>query len=195
MKISVTMTKRQILLGLLLWICELVAFPVAFQLLNRVMGDPIPLSALNAIVFALNLGLTFLIFHSYLRGNLQNALQRTGRLMGSFGFGLLIYFGGSMTVNLPITILRPDFANINDQAIQILSGESYPLMLLCTVILVPTAEETIYRGLLFAPLYRKNRVLAYIVSMCVFSFVHLINYIGYADLLTLGLCFLQYLPP
>ena len=67
-------------------------------------------------------------------------------------------------------------------------------MLLCTVILVPTAEETIYRGLLFAPLYRKNRVLAYIVSMCVFSFVHLINYIGYADLLTLGLCFLQYLP-
>ena len=194
MKLSVAITKRQLLLGLLLWGCELMVFPVSFKLLNRAMDYSITLSALNTIVFALNLGLTLLIFHSFLRSNLWNALQQTGRLMGSFGFGLLICFGGAVIINLLITALVPDFVNVNDRAIKQLSAESYPLMLLSTVILVPTAEETIYRGLLFAPLYRKNKVLAYIVSMCAFSIIHLINHIGDTDFLTLGLCFLQYLP-
>ena len=69
-----------------------------------------------------------------------------------------------------------------------------PLLAFSVIALVPLAEETLYRGLVFRPLYEKNHILAYCVSMACFSAIHVL---GYADVLTptqLFFSFLQYLP-
>jgi membrane protease YdiL (CAAX protease family) len=62
------------------------------------------------------------------------------------------------------------------------------------VILAPITEELLFRGLIFRSLFDRSKVLAYLVSMCLFSFIHLTNYIGYLDIQWLGLAFLEYLP-
>ena len=63
-----------------------------------------------------------------------------------------------------------------------------------TVLLVPVAEEALYRGLLFQGFQRKSRLLAYCLSTLIFAGLHVVGYIGSADLITLCLCFAQYLP-
>ena len=62
------------------------------------------------------------------------------------------------------------------------------------VILAPITEELIYRGVIFGSIHSHSRFAAYAVSCIVFSAVHVVGYIGTADLTTLGLCLLQYLP-
>ena len=68
------------------------------------------------------------------------------------------------------------------------------MMMIGTVLLVPIAEETLYRGLVFGSLRPKNRLLAYSISMVAFSVLHIISYIGTLSPLHLFLSFLQYLP-
>jgi len=59
---------------------------------------------------------------------------------------------------------------------------------------ITITEETLYRGLLFQGLQRKNRALAYLVSVSVFAWIHVMGYVGQFDWRTLLLCFVQYLP-
>ena len=67
-------------------------------------------------------------------------------------------------------------------------------MVIGTVLLVPVAEEVLFRGVVFHSLYRVNRGLGYILSAAIFCAVHVIGYIGSTDFLTLALCYIQYLP-
>ena len=58
----------------------------------------------------------------------------------------------------------------------------------------PIVEEALFRGLFFAPLYRKVPILAYVVSTVLFSAIHVVGAIGTLDALSILLCFIQYLP-
>ena len=71
---------------------------------------------------------------------------------------------------------------------------NFGLMTIGTVILVPVAEECLYRALIFRNIYEKSPVWAYIVSMVLFSLAHVAGYVILADFGTLVLCFFQYLP-
>ena len=108
--------------------------------------------------------------------------------------GLLVYMAGNTLFTLIVTALVPDFANINDAAIMQMVQEHFGLMSIGTVFLVPVAEECFYRGLVFRNLYDRNPILAYAVSMAIFSLAHIAAYVLMTDFGTLVLCFLQYLP-
>ena len=73
-------------------------------------------------------------------------------------------------------------------------ADDYTLMIIGTVLLVPITEELLYRGLIFASLYNRSRVLAYIVSTLAFAALHVYTYIGTYPPEQLLLCLLQYLP-
>ena len=77
---------------------------------------------------------------------------------------LPVYFLGSWLCSQIAYILRPDFVNLNDQSIAGMLKNSYWLMGIGTVLLVPMAEETLFRGLIFHGLYSKNKALAFAVS-------------------------------
>ena len=93
-----------------------------------------------------------------------------------------------------ILLIEPDFENINDESIFSMLDENTIPLALATVFLVPVADETLYRGLFFRKLLDKNILTAYIVSMVTFPSIHVMGYVGVHPLLTLLLCFLQYLP-
>ena len=75
-----------------------------------------------------------------------------------------------------------------------MASGNFPIVVIGTVLLVPMAEETLYRGLIFGFLYTKNRLAAYLVSAAVFSAIHLLGYIGSYSAPHLLLAFIQYLP-
>ena len=61
-------------------------------------------------------------------------------------------------------------------------------------IMVPLAEECLFRGLIFTGLLGKNRNGAYLLSVLGFCAIHISGHLGSADVLTLAVCFLQYIP-
>ena len=91
-------------------------------------------------------------------------------------------------------LLIPGYTNYNDESIAALSRGNYFLTLIGTVILVPLAEECIYRGLIFRNLYKKSHWAAYGISIAAFACIHIIGYIGQYSALELILAVLQYLP-
>ena len=93
-----------------------------------------------------------------------------------------------------IVLIEPNFSNVNDNAIAGLAQENGKWIFVCTVFFVPVVEELIYRGLIFQNLQRKNRLLAYCVTVAVFSFIHIMGFIGSESWRTLAICFVQYLP-
>jgi membrane protease YdiL (CAAX protease family) len=91
-------------------------------------------------------------------------------------------------------MLFPWFSNVNDAAVSSLLRLDYIPMLIGTILLVPIAEEVLYRGVVFGSLYVKNHTLGYVLGTAIFCAVHIIGYIGVYEPLTLALCFIQYIP-
>ncbi len=188
------MNKRELLWGWIYFALQLLVLPTALVLLNRLLPRPLSLALLNILLYLLNFVSVCLIFHSFLWKSLQGSMQAPFRCLRYAFLGLLLYYLGSYAVTALVVWLRPDFANVNDQAILGMAQEHYGLMSLCTVFLVPVTEELFFRGLLFQGLFRKSRVAAYAVSSLCFAVIHITPYLGSYDLGLLGLCLLQYLP-
>ena len=67
-------------------------------------------------------------------------------------------------------------------------------MLVCTCILAPVTEECLVRGVIFAPICKRNPLLAYVLSSVVFAGLHLLASIGEMSVMNAVENFLTYLP-
>ena len=193
-KHSATPTPNETVLGFLYFALQLLIVPGILLAINMLLPNPYPEVAVNFVFFAVNFIAVTVIFRKFLLANFLSAVEYPWFILRSAGIGLGIYFVGNFLFNLIIGYVAPDFANINDQAIMEMVRENFALMSIGTVLLVPTVEETFYRGLIFRKLFGVSPFLAYAVSMVVFSLAHVAGYVGLVDWPTLGLCFLQYLP-
>ena len=148
----------------------------------------------NLTCYAVNFCVCILLFRRFLLGNLLNVGQNMGRFLGSVAVGYLCYYAAMFLVNLVYETLFPGFFNVNDMSLARMGRGHWGLLGFGIVILVPLAEECFFRGVLFAGLYSRSRVMAFGVSAMCFAAIHILSYIGSYDLTTLALCFLQYLP-
>ena len=192
---SPKLTPNEFVVGFIYYILQLLVIPTLLAVVNMFLL-PVPYSeaVVNFAFFGVNFVAVILIFRKFLRHNLRIAIAQPWRTLRFAAIGLLIYFLGTSAVTTAATWIYPDFANINDMSIMEMVQEQYGLMVIGTVFLVPIAEEAFYRGLIFRQLFDRRPVLAYLVSMVVFSIVHIAGYVGYADWLTMLLCFFQYMP-
>ena len=154
----------------------------------------VSIAIVNFLYFCVNFVVVLLIFRNFLAANFKSLLVNPWHALRCAAIGLLIYVAGSSLFDLVVTTLVPDFTNVNDAAILEMVKKHYTLMSIGTVFLAPLAEECFYRGLFFRNLYDRHPILAYLVSMVVFSLVHVLNYVGMESFGTLALCFVQYLP-
>ena len=172
--------------------------PLALPTLIVYLCQLLPVSPdnaqMNMLSFAVNFLLTVLIFHRFLWQNAKQALKRPGRSLLWMGIGFAVYNLGTYLIALLITLIAPDFANANDANIVDMMQQHFWPMAICIVILVPITEETLYRGLIFGSLRTKHRWLAYLISICLFSALHVVGYIGTLAPRELVVSFLQYLP-
>lgn len=194
MKLSISMSRKEVIFGWLLMAGQLLILPVIAVTVNGVLPAPVSDAQMNIALFVLEFLLATVIFRKFLRASARRALGSPFRCLRFAALGLLLYYIGSFVVSLVIGYIDSDFSNINDSNISILAQDNYTLMFLCTVLLVPVTEELLYRGLIFRGLQKKNRLLAYLVSAAVFSLIHVVGYIGLTSTTTLLLCLLQYIP-
>lgn len=188
------MTRREFLLGSGYLLFSMLFLPALLGLVSSLLTEPLSEALVNILYFAINFLCVAVIFRRFLWSSLKAAANKPWRclLFAVIGFGA--YMLATLIMSAVIVRIDPDFSNVNDDAIIDMAQEHTGWIAFCTVFLVPVTEETLYRGLLFQGLQRKSRMLAYLVSVSVFAWIHVMGYIGSFDALTLVLCFLQYLP-
>ncbi len=85
-------------------------------------------------------------------------------------------------------------SNMNQELVNSFLEHYKGAMLLNVVLFAPFIEELLLRGVIFAPLCKKSPLLAYAVSMTVFSALHVTGFIGVQHWAILLFSFLEYLP-
>lgn len=188
-------SRRETLWGgiyLLLYLCVLSwLVPLVCMLLLPDLNA----AQINFIYFGVNFAATTVIFRKYLIRSMVDAL-RVG--FPTLWYALLGYLGSTLLSGMVVSAIveiYPDFANVNNQNIAGLMGQNLPLMAIGAVFLAPVAEELLFRGLIFRGLYDRSPLVAHLLTMVLFSSIHVVGYIGAYDAEMLFFCFLQYLVP
>ncbi len=192
--ITVSLTKKELLWGWLYLAFEFLFLPTILYLVSPGLFPGISDAEFNFLYYFVNFLATLLIFHSFLSRNLDVAKEKFLQVVLYVLLGLVIYWTSNLVMSELTYRIMPDFFNVNDAGITAMSQEAFLLMAIGTVLLVPVAEESLFRGLLFRGIYGKSRWAAYAVSALCFCLPHVSVYIGSHDLSLLALCFIQYLP-
>lgn len=173
-------------------IIELLLLPELLKYLNRFMC--LSTAELNFTFFLVNFLAVMVIFHRFLGENGMQMFRHPINWVQAVILAGAAYYACNFAINQAVLFLDPRFQNANNENIfSMITGNRY-LMIIGTVILVPPVEECLFRGLVFRSLYSKNHAAAYVVSICVFAFIHLSGYLGQYTPLQLVLSFCQYIP-
>ena len=191
-KLPVTMTDRQAGFGLAYLIFELFFLPSLLIALAGQIG--LDDSQLNCLYYCLNFLFCLMVFRSFLKKNLVQAGKRLWQFLLSAVLGFFVYELSNAALSYLVTLLSPGFSNVNDASVAAMAS-TYPVMMgVSLVILVPFAEECLFRGVIFGKLKPVNTAVAYAVSVLCFCGVHVLGYVGHFPAQTLFLCFVQYIP-
>ena len=166
--------------------------PYLLNFIFGLVGMTLSGAQLNLTYFGVNFLVVVIAFRKFWIKTGMEILDRTLRIILT-AVGLFVaYLLVSQLFGRLIAWLKPDFFNANDQSVAAIAESHYIPTLICTVFLVPVAEECLHRGAVFGSLFQKNALLAYAVSTLVFSLVHINWMVG--DPMILFLSFLQYIP-
>ena len=188
-------SRPETIAGAIYLFISLFVLPTVLPVANILTGSHFDIGQVNFIYFMVNFAAATVIFRKYLIQSLQDALRVP---VPTLLYSVLGYLGNqtlSALVSMVCLMLYPGFANVNDSNIAGMLTDNDSLMFIGTVILAPVYEELLYRGLIFRGLYDRSPAAAHLVSILLFSALHIIGYIGVYEPVHLLLCFLQYIPP
>jgi len=193
-KLPVIMRQKEFEYGIGLLIFQQVFLPAILVFLFSLLSLTPAAAELNGLYFFINFISALIIFRNFLWEELGEAVEKPNLVFSSVAIAFGIYYILSSYLVYLIQWLDPEFFNLNDASIGAMTESQFALMAVSTVLLVPPAEELLFRGVLFNKIYEKKPVLAWILSVTLFSLVHIVGYIGEYSPLGFLLAFLQYLP-
>ena len=191
---TITLKKYEKFLGLIFLFLMSTVLPTAMSGLWQLLPISLDDTQKSFVLFLINMIITVLIFHRYLWNSLRHSLGRPGKTLLWFAIGLAICTACTVLTDLLLARFVPDFVNANDAGIESQVQSHWWLMFFNVVFFAPITEETLFRGLVFGAVRKKSRLAAYLISMVVFSAIHLIGYMSVLSPTHLLLSFLQYLP-
>lgn len=191
-----TMTTPELIFGWIYIIAQQFIVPLLLDLVFKSFGLPESDLWVNFAFFATNFVVVIIAFRKYLAASLRQLGKRFGHVLGDCVAGFLLYWAANVFVSMIIALWVPTYANANDAYIQTMANDDFWIMFIGSVILVPLAEETLFRGVIFGTLDRLNRPLAYILSTLIFGAIHIVGYLllGIYSLQDAAISMLQYLP-
>lgn len=193
-KLAIRPTDQEQVWGIVYLLFSILMLPTLLRLLNGLLPVPLGNAWFNFLYFSCNFLFVTWIFHGFFKRCVVHAGKHTWRFLAAVLIGIAAYWLLNYLTSLILGWISKDYVNLNDSTVLTMAHGHFPIMLLGTVFLVPVAEETLHRGLVFGSLYSKNHCMAYVISAAVFSAVHIIGYIGVYDPLHLLVAFLQYVP-
>lgn len=188
------MTTAEIVAGLCYLPFYLVLWSLILPWVFQKLGLSGTLININLCYFYLNFIAIVVIFHRTLAASFRNIGRNFWGFLQTLVLGFALYYVGNFLVNLLLEWLAPTLVNPNDATVSSMATSSFRAMVVCSVLLGPLVEETLVRGLIFGNLRRYNRIAAYVVSILLFSAMHLWQYVLAASPLTLLFSALQYVP-
>ena len=193
-KSAVFTTKPERLWGFFYLILQLFAFPYILAYGNTLLPVPLSKSWLNILYFCLNFIFTCFIFRKLLKRSLVQTGKDTGRFFVTTLAGFGMYYACNVVLNIVIRLVTSDYTNLNDGNLTQQFQDNFAIMAICTALLVPVAEELLYRGLVFGSLCNKKPWMAYTISAILFSVIHIMGYLSKYSAPHLLVAFVQYLP-
>lgn len=174
--------RSEILGGILYWPMFLLGTPLIaafFVALFWSSADDMRNAAhINFVFSVLNAAILCILFRRMLKDGFARLLGRGWRLFPDLGRGILIYFALAYAAGYVIDLLTQVFGvenvNQNQDLIEQITRVLPTLVIVDACLLAPIAEELLTRALIFGGLYHRSRILAYAVSMLVFSLAHCI---------------------
>ena len=204
-KITVSMTRQEQFQGLCYLFFQALLLPSLLQAILTILYPNYDDVALNLVFFAFNFGAAAVIFRRFIKLSLQELPGNLWPCIWKAALALLAcklagqLLNALLSLLFPVyfetTALGPMLRNPNDMHIAQMASQRFWLMALGTVFLVPPVEELLHRGTVFGTLLPKSKPLAWLVSVILFSGIHILGYIGLGDGGLLLLCFLQYIFP
>ena len=192
--LPIALTHKETRNGFIYMAISLIALPWLLSEGNSYLADPLSQGKVNFLYYFINFAVMVWLCRKFLTQSLNYALKIPFPVIW---YGVLGYLGSKALgelVGILTLLVYPEFTNVNDDAIISMLREDSQLIIWGTVFLVPVVEELFFRGLIFRNLASRNHVTAYLVSMVLFSLLHVVGYIGTYSPIHLLMCFLQYLP-
>ena len=192
--LAIRVTDKEQIWGIMYLLFSVFLLPSLLSEFNGILPIPMNNAWFNFLYFTLNFLFIIWIFHSFFKRSLIYAGNHFWMFLLAVLGGSGAYWLCSWVLSLLVDTLFPNFVNLNDNYIAGMAHSNFFIMLLGTIVLVPVAEEALYRGLIFGSLYPKSHWAAYFLSTIIFAVIHTVNYLNMYDLPNLILAFIQYLP-
>ena len=170
----------------------LILLSVLLQNVFRWLGLEMTEIRLNLAYFVINFLAVLLIFHRFLRQRFFGSGFWNFIQAGILGF--VFYYAGTWAIQYAVEHLGGSLTLYNNNTVAEMIGMNRYGMLAISVVLAPVIEETLIRGLVFGSLRRATRVMAYIVSIVLFSLMHSWQYFGFYPTGSVLLSCLAYVP-
>lgn len=194
--------KREVIGGLIAFLLWQIVFPLLAALLAVWLGfredTPERTVWLHFGTQTATAVVVLVVFRRFLSEQFARAKACGSGFWKHVGLGLAVWYGlsyaATLLLNFLIGAFGLEFENANNELV-LDSLRAVPVpMFVSVVLLAPIVEECFLRGLLFCPLAKRSRVLAYAVSALAFASLHLIAGIGTVSAPVLLLTILQYVP-
>lgn len=188
------MKKSEFWGAMIMFALHVLLFPTLLGILVAVRPGLLSESQINLVYYCTSAVLTFVLLGKFLRRNFDSLLDNLWGSLVAFVVGWGIYFVLALAFGLLIKALGIGEDNPNNSAIEEMLEQDRGIIIAMTVFLAPIVEECIFRGGLFCGLYRKNRYLAYVVSIVLFSVYHVWQYALAAQDISYLLYAISYIP-
>ncbi|HHU22922.1 MAG TPA: CPBP family intramembrane metalloprotease [Clostridiales bacterium] len=188
------MKRSEKILGWMYLPLHIFVIPVLLGIYSYVAPDLPKSTTLNVVYYVLGIVYVLVFMRGFLRKNfdimLDNKLNSLLSLVSAYFLNAFL----SYIALLIIQFFTSELENPNNEFVNTMAREGYNAVFAIAVFLGPIVEEVLFRGVVFGSIRRKSRLLAYVVSVAVFSLYHVWQYaIIYMDP-TLLLYALQYIP-
>ena len=193
------MTKRETVLGIIYLVIHAVFFPLLFQIIGIFVPKIEDHSELlNLLMYFLGFLFCVIFLFKFLKQSfigifdldfdfIKIPMQGVGtNYVLSIGVAIIIAVFALASGDLS------EITNPNNEAV--VSMITTSAMQVTSVLLAPILEECLFRGAIFGSIRKKNRFLAYLITVALFSFYHLWQYFVLAYDWHLWLTLLQYVP-
>lgn len=190
-----TLSKPQHIWGFIYLPIHIFVLPLLLAMLAYYLPGGLAESDVQIIYYGAGFAFCLICMWKYLRNAFDILLDNKVRNLTAVLFAYVIYTMLVFAVSaLLLWILGDDILNPNNEAVSDMSDNNYGVVLALAVFVAPVVEETLFRGVLFGSLLKKNRILAFALSIAAFGIYHIWQYTLYSmDWRTL-IYALQYIP-
>lgn len=187
------MTHTQTVLGWVYLPLHFLVLPLLLSAYAVYAPDGLSDVDVNLIYYTVGVAFVLVVMWSYLRRGFDTLADSLGRCALTIVAAYFIDYVLSYGVTLLLMLLEGNLENPNNAQIMDMAQVDSGVMKGIAIFMAPIVEETLFRGVVFGSIRPGSRVLAYAVSILLFSVYHVWQY---AALYGLGvyLYVLQYIP-